>query len=74
MKNSIQARDNLARRQQWLQAMWRNVSDFMTEERISPPQRSHDTWWDSYGWKAKLYTYLPDVQEARDWLEKVYYK
>lgn len=63
-----------ARQRKWLQTMWKNISTFMTDKWISQPQRSDGTWCDSYGWKAKIYTYLPDIQETRDWLEKVYQK
>ncbi|MBV9384947.1 MAG: hypothetical protein JOZ78_00815 [Chroococcidiopsidaceae cyanobacterium CP_BM_ER_R8_30] len=55
-----------------LQAGWQKAIAFMTDKSESHTQQSNDDWWHSYGWQAKIYAYLPAVEEERDWLEKIY--
>lgn len=57
-----------------LQTGWQKASAFMTDKSESHTQQSNDNWWHSYGWRARIYAYLPAVEEERDWLEKIYRK
>jgi hypothetical protein len=63
---------NLARVWGLLQTGWQKVIAFMTDKSESHTQPSSDDWWHSYGWQARIYAYLPTVEEERDWLEKIY--
>ena len=46
----------------------------MTDKCEPQTQNVQEVWWHSYGCQAKFYPYLPDLEEARDWLDKLYYK
>ena len=63
---------NLAKAWGLLQTGWLKASAFMTDKSESHTQQSNDDWWHSYGWQARIYAFLPAVEEERDWLEKIY--
>lgn len=57
-----------------MRTAWKKVSYFMTDKCEPQTQNVQEVWWHSYGCQAKFYPYLPDLEEARDWLDKLYYK
>lgn len=64
---------NSAKLSNLFQTAWQNVSAFMTSK-SEHTQQSDDVWWNTYGWKQRIYAYLPAIEEERDWLEKIYHQ
>ncbi len=55
-----------------VQELWKAMLGFMVHQPQASAQSPTTNPEDRYGAKASLYTYLPDSEEQRDWLERSY--